>query len=210
MLVHQELVAKHPTAWLKDGRSQEADKALAKAKAILELVMSGIRDQESQVHEAYVLSKDASVVLKEKSTNETKKLVRFSDGKERYSWPDLLKVTKLTKEEIMARVMAYDEQPCIARSRQTALALMRNQTKFHTAVGCCGDDTSHRLWVVDCAGVYYSESASSSARIYGQKAFWKWCAKSLSDVLRKPSLQCVGCLFVKGASHDKEALSLKG
>eukprot|EP00971_Amphidinium_carterae_P243868 4842953-Amphidinium_carterae.8 len=112
MLVHQELVARHPNAWRKDGRSPEAEKAFTKAKAPLKLVTSGIKKQgKEESQEAVLISKTATVVLKDKQTQEHKKLVRFNDNNEHYSWPDLLQVTGLTKEDIMAKVMAYDEQP---------------------------------------------------------------------------------------------------
>eukprot|EP00971_Amphidinium_carterae_P331688 6465419-Amphidinium_carterae.4 len=41
-------------------------------------------------------------------------------------------------------------------------------TSNHDAGGCCAYENSYRSWVVDFAGVHYSESASSSARRYKQ------------------------------------------
>eukprot|EP00971_Amphidinium_carterae_P297712 5915087-Amphidinium_carterae.1 len=95
----QALKAAYPSVYLKDGRSAQAEMELKKAKAVATVLQKTLDKQ----YELKTKPKEAVVVAINRTDNSETRLCRFNQGKERWNWDAIKRITNAVQTERLAR-----------------------------------------------------------------------------------------------------------
>eukprot|EP00971_Amphidinium_carterae_P054362 1071061-Amphidinium_carterae.1 len=169
-MVHQHLVQRYSDSRCKDGRSPDMERAFQKAKAVLQVVTNALQEQKCDRMEKFIRNRDAT---------------RFNDNKKRWSWKELTAITKLSQDEILAKVLDIDAQPRVKRARATQIALRFGREFFAPLAArlfpCTQNSDLVKTWDISSDGAHHSMAASSRASSVLQNASWGWVAHADLD-----------------------------
>eukprot|EP00971_Amphidinium_carterae_P175599 3480571-Amphidinium_carterae.5 len=104
-----EIRSQYGGVWFKNGRSQQQEKDLAKANFFKNLIQETLaksnRALSSSDMNIQVRARDAAVIVN------SSKVARYEGGKERVDYSALTRLTGLSKEALLERLIQLDEQP---------------------------------------------------------------------------------------------------